>query len=235
MRKMRPGRIARAHQPPRIFSRLLSLSRLRLHQGSFARTSPAKPMAWPKSHTAIIAARKWSSSAAVSASSSPAQAIRIARRRAASCRARKKRASPTFRSMKNAPLDDAQLLRRHGRFGEFIGCTNYPKCKYTRPITLGIKCPKCNEGEFVRRGISQGTRTPAAFSMVAAAIPIAISPRPMSQSTSRARSAPRPSSSKNARSRAISAHASKKAAIGKSKPPHQQKQQRQQHHQSSRR
>ena len=54
------------------------------------------------------------------------------------------------------PLDDAQLLRRAGRFGDFIGCTNYPKCKYTRPITLGIKCPKCNEGEFVRRGISRG-------------------------------------------------------------------------------
>jgi len=50
----------------------------------------------------------------------------------------------------------AQLVRRHGRFGEFIGCQNYPKCKYTRPITLGIKCPKCNEGEFVRRGTARG-------------------------------------------------------------------------------
>jgi DNA topoisomerase-1 len=54
------------------------------------------------------------------------------------------------------PLDDAFLLRRQGRFGDFIGCQNYPKCKYTRPITLGIKCPKCNEGEFVRRGTSKG-------------------------------------------------------------------------------
>src|SRR5580704_8912586 len=54
------------------------------------------------------------------------------------------------------PLDDAPLLRRAGRFGDFIGCQNYPKCKYTRPITLGIKCPKCNEGEFVRRGTSKG-------------------------------------------------------------------------------
>ena len=52
--------------------------------------------------------------------------------------------------------NEAQLVRRHGRFGEFIGCQNYPKCKYTRPITLGIKCPKCNEGEFVRRGSAKG-------------------------------------------------------------------------------
>jgi DNA topoisomerase I len=50
------------------------------------------------------------------------------------------------------PLDGNQLVKKHGRFGEFIGCSGYPKCKYTRPITMGIKCPKCNEGEFVKRG-----------------------------------------------------------------------------------
>jgi DNA topoisomerase-1 len=44
------------------------------------------------------------------------------------------------------------LIKKHGRFGQFIGCSGYPKCKYTRPITMGIKCPKCNEGEFVKRG-----------------------------------------------------------------------------------
>ena len=49
-------------------------------------------------------------------------------------------------------LCDSGLVKKHGRFGEFIGCSGYPKCKYTRPITMGIKCPKCNEGEFVRRG-----------------------------------------------------------------------------------
>jgi DNA topoisomerase I len=49
-------------------------------------------------------------------------------------------------------LCDSGLVKKQGRFGEFIGCSNYPKCKYTRPITMGIKCPKCDEGEFVRRG-----------------------------------------------------------------------------------
>jgi DNA topoisomerase-1 len=44
------------------------------------------------------------------------------------------------------------LIKKSGRFGQFIGCSGYPKCKYTRPITMGIKCPKCNDGEFVRRG-----------------------------------------------------------------------------------
>ncbi len=47
---------------------------------------------------------------------------------------------------------EVNLVKKHGRYGEFIGCSNYPKCKYTRPITMGIKCPKCSDGEFVRRG-----------------------------------------------------------------------------------
>ncbi|MGA3292841.1 MAG: type I DNA topoisomerase [Candidatus Acidiferrales bacterium] len=68
----------------------------------------------------------------------------------------KKALQPDVLLDEKCPLDDGQLLRRAGRFGDFIGCQNYPKCKYTRPITLGIKCPKCNEGEFVRRGSSKG-------------------------------------------------------------------------------
>jgi DNA topoisomerase-1 len=50
------------------------------------------------------------------------------------------------------PTCQSGLVKKHGRYGEFIACSGYPKCKYTRPITMGIKCPKCHEGEFVRRG-----------------------------------------------------------------------------------
>lgn len=52
----------------------------------------------------------------------------------------------------------AQLLKRHGRYGEFIGCSSYPKCKYIRAQTLGIKCPKCSEGELVQRMARKGKR-----------------------------------------------------------------------------
>jgi DNA topoisomerase-1 len=38
-----------------------------------------------------------------------------------------------------------------GRYGKFFGCTNYPKCKGVKPVTLGIKCPKCDDGEIVQR------------------------------------------------------------------------------------
>ena len=79
------------------------------------------------------------------------------------CRTTRRLASGTLKALQpdvvldeKCPTCGDNLLRRQGRFGEFIGCKNYPKCKYTRPITLGIKCPKCNEGEFVRRGTAKG-------------------------------------------------------------------------------
>jgi len=54
-----------------------------------------------------------------------------------------------------------QLVKRNGRFGEFIACSGYPECKYTRNIihTTGIKCPKCGQGELVRRKATKGKMT----------------------------------------------------------------------------
>ncbi|MDR1137415.1 MAG: type I DNA topoisomerase, partial [Synergistaceae bacterium] len=50
------------------------------------------------------------------------------------------------------------LVIKNGRFGEFIACSGYPECKYTRNIvkTTGIKCPKCGEGEIIRRKAGKG-------------------------------------------------------------------------------
>ena len=50
------------------------------------------------------------------------------------------------------------LVKKRGRFGEFIACSNYPECKYTRPIlsSIGVACPKCGEGEIVRRKSKKG-------------------------------------------------------------------------------
>ncbi len=30
------------------------------------------------------------------------------------------------------PLCNGQLVNKHGRYGNFIGCSNYPKCKFTK-------------------------------------------------------------------------------------------------------
>jgi DNA topoisomerase-1 len=50
------------------------------------------------------------------------------------------------------------LVIKRSRFGEFIACSGYPNCRYTRRIvkTIGIKCPKCGEGDVVRRKAAKG-------------------------------------------------------------------------------
>ncbi|MGI6783787.1 MAG: type I DNA topoisomerase [Aminivibrio sp.] len=50
------------------------------------------------------------------------------------------------------------LVLKHGRFGEFVGCSGYPECKYTRPVLekIGVKCPKCGEGGVVKRKSRKG-------------------------------------------------------------------------------
>lgn len=45
------------------------------------------------------------------------------------------------------------LLKKHGRFGEFIACSGYPECKITMPVfkKLGVECPKCGKDLVERR------------------------------------------------------------------------------------
>jgi len=46
-----------------------------------------------------------------------------------------------------------KMVLKEGRFGKFLACENYPKCKNTKPIVgkTGIKCPKCEKGEVIER------------------------------------------------------------------------------------
>jgi len=53
-------------------------------------------------------------------------------------------------------LCEAPMVIRTGRFGEFLACTRYPECKGRRSISLGIKCPKCLEGELAERRTKRG-------------------------------------------------------------------------------
>jgi DNA topoisomerase-1 len=57
--------------------------------------------------------------------------------------------------------DDGQLIIKYGRWGKFIGCTNYPDCKHTEPLVekTGVVCPQCGEehgGELVVRKTRKG-------------------------------------------------------------------------------
>lgn len=58
--------------------------------------------------------------------------------------------------MKKCPKCESDLIVKEGRYGKFVACSNYPKCKHTEPYTLGIKCPKCNEGEITEKRSKKG-------------------------------------------------------------------------------
>ncbi|HAA2017564.1 TPA_asm: DNA topoisomerase I [Campylobacter coli] len=74
----------------------------------------------------------------------------------------------------NCPDCGGELAIRKGRFGEFVACLNFPKCKYSRNLKneskneaevsaskakakgIGIVCPSCKEGEIVERLSKRG-------------------------------------------------------------------------------
>ncbi len=61
------------------------------------------------------------------------------------------------------PQCGEELLKRKGRYGEFIACSGFPKCKYTRnvdgtekekkvlPTLEGVTCPECGGGIVERK------------------------------------------------------------------------------------
>ncbi|EPU7282002.1 type I DNA topoisomerase [Campylobacter upsaliensis] len=68
------------------------------------------------------------------------------------------------------PQCGSELAVRKGRYGEFIACLAFPKCRYSRnlkednaekkeakkPNGIGVKCPKCKDGEVVERFSRRG-------------------------------------------------------------------------------
>ncbi|MFV0275485.1 MAG: type I DNA topoisomerase [Bacilli bacterium] len=49
------------------------------------------------------------------------------------------------------PNCNNDLVIKHGKYGEFIACSNYPECKYIKQeVKTVCKCPKC-DGEIVEK------------------------------------------------------------------------------------
>lgn len=50
------------------------------------------------------------------------------------------------------------MVRRNGPHGAFLGCSNFPTCRHSRPIieTTGVPCPTCRSGQLVARTSKQG-------------------------------------------------------------------------------
>ncbi|HXH04494.1 MAG TPA: type I DNA topoisomerase [Candidatus Competibacteraceae bacterium] len=64
-------------------------------------------------------------------------------------------AEPEVVEGRNCPKCGSTLLIRSGRYGKFIGCSNYPKCKYIEPLEkpkdTGVTCPECRKGRLIER------------------------------------------------------------------------------------
>ena len=60
----------------------------------------------------------------------------------------------------NCPKCNAALQIKIGRYGRFLGCSNYPNCKHMesleKPPDTGIRCPKCNDANIVQRKSRKG-------------------------------------------------------------------------------
>jgi DNA topoisomerase-1 len=68
----------------------------------------------------------------------------------------KAEAKPDVPTGERCPSCGHALVTRHGRFGDYVSCSNYPACRFKppKPVTLtGVKCPTCKVGDIlVRRG-----------------------------------------------------------------------------------
>jgi len=54
----------------------------------------------------------------------------------------------------------APMLIKQGRYGKFLSCSAYPKCKNTqpleKPVDTGVPCPACGEGTFLEKKSRRG-------------------------------------------------------------------------------
>ncbi|WP_037586178.1 type I DNA topoisomerase [Stenoxybacter acetivorans] len=69
--------------------------------------------------------------------------------------AAKEAEEPTIVEGRECPDCGGQLVYKRGRYGKFIGCANYPKCKHIEPLEkpkdTGVLCPKCGKGHLIER------------------------------------------------------------------------------------
>ena len=50
------------------------------------------------------------------------------------------------------------MVIRHSRSGQFLGCSTFPKCRGTRPMPTGVKCPKDGGDIAERRSKKRGKK-----------------------------------------------------------------------------
>lgn len=69
----------------------------------------------------------------------------------------KVRVKPQETTEERCPECSSALLVKQGKFGRFLACSNYPTCKFTKPVGTGARCPRegC-AGELVEKRSKRG-------------------------------------------------------------------------------
>ena len=56
---------------------------------------------------------------------------------------------------RECPKCGGKLVSKQGKYGKFIGCAAYPKCKHIEPLEkpkdTGVTCPECNKGTLAEK------------------------------------------------------------------------------------
>lgn len=57
----------------------------------------------------------------------------------------------------SCPRCGSPLVERRGRAGPFLACSAYPACRTSLPLSTGVRCPACGEGELVEKRSRRGS------------------------------------------------------------------------------
>ncbi len=62
---------------------------------------------------------------------------------------------PEILEGRTCPKCESPLVIKSGPYGKFIGCSNYPKCRFIEPLEKpkdsGVVCPECKKGSLIER------------------------------------------------------------------------------------
>jgi DNA topoisomerase I len=69
--------------------------------------------------------------------------------------------APEIVEGRSCPQCGSELVIKQGKYGKFIGCSQYPKCKFIesldKPEDTAVSCPQCHKGTLVKRKSRYGT------------------------------------------------------------------------------
>jgi len=61
---------------------------------------------------------------------------------------------------RSCPECGSELQIKRGKYGKFIGCSAYPKCRYIEPLErpedTGVPCPQCKKGTLLKKKSRRG-------------------------------------------------------------------------------